>query len=55
LAGESGSVDYALLAHPEFAEGNGQTEYVTYVQTTGFLAQQIQLVQLVFGPEPKSK
>jgi hypothetical protein len=30
LAGESGSVDYALLAHPEFAEGNGQTEYVTY-------------------------
>jgi hypothetical protein len=42
------NADYAALAHPEFASGNGQTQYVTYVQDTGFLAQQIQLLQLVF-------
>ena len=44
------NADYATLAHPEFASGNGQTQYVTYVQDTGFLAQQIQLLQLVFEP-----
>jgi len=44
------NADYAALAHPEFSQGNGQTEYVTYVQDTGFLAQQLQLLQLVFGP-----
>ncbi len=45
-----GDADYAALAHPEFASGNGQTEYMTYVQTTGFLAQVLQLVQVVFTP-----
>ncbi len=50
LPGYENNADYAALAHPEFASGNGQTEYVSYVQDTGFLAQQIQLVQLVFGP-----
>lgn len=50
LPGYQNSPDYAALAHPEFAAGNGQTEYVTYVQTTGFLAQQLQILQLVFGP-----
>jgi hypothetical protein len=50
LPGYQNNADYATLAHPEFAQGNGQTEYVTYVQDTGFLAQQLQLVQLVFGP-----
>lgn len=50
LPGYQGSADYAALAHPEFAGGNGQTEYVVYVQTTGFLAQDLQLVQLVFAP-----
>ncbi len=49
LSGYQNDVDYAALAHPEFASGNGQTEYVTYVQTTGFLAQQLQLLQIVFG------
>jgi hypothetical protein len=46
------NADYAALAHPEFAQGNGQTQYVTYVQDTGFLAQQLQLLQVVFGPPP---
>jgi hypothetical protein len=50
LPGYQNDADYAALAHPEFAQGNGQTEYITYVQTTGFLAQQLQLVQLVFAP-----
>jgi hypothetical protein len=44
------NADYAALAHPEFASGNGQTQYVTYVQDTGFLAQQLQQLQIVFGP-----
>jgi hypothetical protein len=52
LPGYQGNADYACFAHPEFAAGNGQTQYVTYVQDTGFLAQQIQLLQLVFGPAP---
>ena len=50
LAGYQNNADYAALAHPEFAQGNGQTEYVTYVQDTGFLAQQLQLLQIVFAP-----
>ncbi len=50
LPGYQNNADYAALAHPEFASGGGQTEYVTYVQDTGFLKQQIQLVQIVFGP-----
>jgi hypothetical protein len=50
LPGDQNSPDYAALAHPEFAQGNGQTQYMTYVQTTGFLAQQLQLLQIVFGP-----
>jgi len=44
------NADYATLAHPEFAQGNGQTEFVTYVQDTGFLAQDLQLLQIVFAP-----
>jgi len=43
------NADYAALAHPEFGQGNGQTEFVTYVQDTGFLAQDLQLVKIVFA------
>ena len=50
LPGYQGNADYAALAHPEFAQGNGQTQYIVYVQDTGFLAQVLQLVQVVFGP-----
>lgn len=50
LPGYQGNADYATLAHPEFAQGNGQTQYITYVQDTGFLAQVLQLVQVTFGP-----
>jgi hypothetical protein len=46
--GQSGTVDYAALAHPEFATGNGQTQYVTYVRTTGFLKMGIRQVQVLF-------
>ncbi|MGD0361823.1 MAG: DUF4185 domain-containing protein [Bryobacteraceae bacterium] len=44
------NADYAALAHPEFAQGNGQTQFVTYVQDTGFLAQDLQLLKVVFAP-----
>jgi hypothetical protein len=50
LAGYQGNADYAALAHPEFAQGNGQTQYITYVQDTGFLQQVLQLVQITFAP-----
>ena len=53
LPGYQNNADYAALAHPEFAQGDGQTEFVTYVQDTGFLAQDLQLLQLVFAaPAP---
>jgi hypothetical protein len=48
VPGEQGTVDYAALAHPEFEENDGLSEYVTYVQTTGFLQQSIQLVKVTF-------
>ena len=50
LSGYQNNPDYAALAHPEFAQGNGQTEFLTYVQDTGFLQQQLQLVRVVFAP-----
>ena len=57
LPGWENNADYAALAHPEFAQNNGQTQYIVYVQTTGFLQQVLQLVQITFGPpsaEPQS-
>ena len=54
LPGWEGNADYATLAHPEFAQGNGQTQYITYVQDTGFLQQVLQLVQVTFGPPASS-
>ncbi len=50
LPGWQNNADYAALAHPEFSQGNGQTQYIVYVQDTGFLAQVLQLVQIVFAP-----
>jgi len=41
--------DYAALSHPEYAEGDGQTQYVTYVRPTGLFESEIRLVQVVFG------
>ncbi len=41
--------DYAAECHPEFSEGNGQTEYVTYVHDTSFFGQELPIVQVVFG------
>jgi hypothetical protein len=48
--GWNGSTSYAGGAHPEYAQGNGQTQYVTYFHTTGFLRGDIPLVKVVFGP-----
>jgi hypothetical protein len=45
----AGSIDYAAEAHPEFAQGDGQTQYVTYAHRTGFLQMDLPLVQVVFG------
>jgi Domain of unknown function (DUF4185) len=44
-----GSVNYTGQAHAEFAQGNGQTQYVTYAHPTGFLREDLPLVQVVFG------
>jgi hypothetical protein len=44
-----GSVDYAAQVHGEYAEAGGLTQYVTYVHGTGFLRQDLPLVQVVFG------
>jgi len=49
LPGWQNNADYAAMAHPEFAQNNGQTEYIAYVQDTGFLAQDLQLVQITFA------
>jgi hypothetical protein len=54
LPGYEGNADYAGRAHPEFSPDNGQTEYVTYVQDTGFLSQDLPLIQVVFGPPAAS-
>jgi hypothetical protein len=49
----SGSVDYTGQAHPEFAQGNGQTQDVTYAHPTGFLREDLPLNQVVFGQPQK--
>jgi hypothetical protein len=50
LPGYENNADYAALAHPEFSQGDGQTQFITYVQDTGFLAQDLQLLKVVFAP-----
>jgi len=47
--GWNNNYDYAAQAHPEFAEGDGQTQYVTYVHATGVLRSDIPIVKVVFG------
>ncbi|HJP66252.1 MAG TPA: DUF4185 domain-containing protein, partial [Actinomycetota bacterium] len=49
-AGWNGNTNYAGEAHPEYAQGTGQTQYVTYFHVTGFLRGDIPLVKVVFGP-----
>ena len=49
LTGYQNNPDYAGRVHPEFSPDGGQTEYVTYVHDTGFLAQNLPLLQVVFG------
>lgn len=44
-----GSVNYAGQAHVEFAQGDGQTQYVTYAHPTGFLREDLPINQVVFG------
>lgn len=45
----SGSVNYTGQAHVEFAQGNGQTQYVTYAHPTGFLREDLPIVKVTFG------
>ncbi|MDX6284716.1 MAG: hypothetical protein QOG53_201 [Frankiales bacterium] len=47
--GWDGNFDYAAATHPEYATGNGQTQFVTYVRTTGFLQQEARQVRVVFA------
>ena len=47
------SVDYTGQAHVEFAQGNGQTQYVTYAHPSGFLREDLPLLQVVFGQPAK--
>ena len=51
--GYNGATSYAGLAHPEFAEGDGQTQYVTYAHTTGFLHMDEPIEKVVFGKAAK--
>lgn len=44
-----GSVNYTGQAHVEFAQSNGQTQYVTYAHPSGLLREDLPLVQVVFG------
>jgi hypothetical protein len=43
------NVDYTGQAHVELAQGNGQTQYVTYAHPTGFLTEDLPVLQVVFG------
>lgn len=47
------NVDYTGQAHVEFAQGNGQTQYVTYAHPSGFLREDLPLLQVVFGQPGK--
>jgi len=47
--GWEGNPDYAGRVHTELAQQDGRVQYVTYVHTTGFLQQDLPLVQVVFG------
>jgi hypothetical protein len=50
LAGYDNNADYAARAHPEFSPDGGQTEYITYVQSTGAFGQDLPTLQVVFAP-----
>lgn len=47
--GWHGQTDYAAMAHPEFAEGDGQVQYVAYYHVTGLLQSDLPLVRVEFG------
>ena len=50
--GWNGNTSYAAGAHLEYAQAEGQVQYVTYFHITGFLRADIPLVKIVFGPPP---
>jgi hypothetical protein len=45
----SGSVNYAGIEHPELAKNGGRTVYVSYFNSTGFLAGDLRLVEVNFA------
>jgi hypothetical protein len=44
-------VDHAALSHPEYAEGDGSVQYVSYVRVTGLFRSEIRLVRAMFGQD----
>jgi Domain of unknown function (DUF4185) len=40
---------YAARVHTEYAKDGGRVQYITYVKNTGFLAQELPLVEVTFG------
>ena len=50
----SGDVDYAGMAHPEFAQDNGQIQYVAYYHPLGAFAGEDRWVQVTFAPAGSS-
>jgi len=51
--GYNGTTSYAGMAHSEFAQGNGQTQFVTYAHTTGLFRMDEPIEQVVFGKANK--
>jgi hypothetical protein len=45
-AGPSENWNYALIAHPQYARGGGRVETLGYTHPTGFLRQDIRLVEI---------
>lgn len=40
---------YAARVHTEYAKDGGRVQYITYVKNTGFLSQELPLVEVTFG------
>ena len=43
---------YAARVHTAYAKNGGQVQYITYVKNTGFLSQELPLMQVTFGKPP---
>lgn len=48
----AGAVDYAGMAHPEFAQDDGRIQYVAYYRPTGSFSGEDRWLQVAFGQPP---